>query len=83
MTILYFLTFSLVLLYDFTRLKNIFKIFEVTTSLTLLFSGSELVFNRHGSRVTPSRHTLGGERLIRVSAEFSRASEKQSAVPHF
>jgi hypothetical protein len=25
------------------------------------------VFNRHALRVMPSRHTLGGERLIRLS----------------
>jgi hypothetical protein len=62
---------------------NCVLLFEMKISLgaphTLLFSRSELVFNGHASRVMSSRHTLRGERHIRL-AEFSRASENQSPV---
>jgi hypothetical protein len=57
---------------------NCVLLFEMKISLsapqTLLFSGSELVFNGHVSRVMSSRHTLRCERHIRL-AEWARNSQ--------
>jgi hypothetical protein len=59
-------TSSLLYFFFFSRSKKNSK-HSIVLRVFLTLVAVNPVFNRHALRVMPSRHTLGGERLIRLS----------------